>query len=91
MSPSPFNNLLYQNVQPSTESRSEVSTNESEWSDINSIAQQMGVTVAELQVDRFKVDRSKLESMVKGRRAFQYSPSQEKKKCQIYYRLLKLH
>lgn len=66
MPPSPFNNLLYQNVQPTTESRSEV-TNESEWSDINSIAQQMGVSVADLQVDRFKVDRSKLESMVKGR------------------------
>lgn len=66
MSPSPFNNLLYQNVQPTTESRSEA-TNESEWSDINSIAQQMGVSVAELQVDRFKVDRSKLESMVKGK------------------------
>lgn len=68
MSPSPFNNLLYQNVQPTAESRSEVSSNESEWSDINSIAQQMGVTVAELQVDRFKVDRSKLEIMVKGKR-----------------------
>lgn len=71
MPPSPFNNLLYQNVQPTTESRSEA-TNESEWSDINSIAQQMGVSVAELQVDRFKVDRSKLESMVKGKGNFFY-------------------
>lgn len=66
MSPSPFNNLLYQNAQPTTESRSEVSTNESEWSDINTIAQQLGVSVADLQVERFKVDRSKLENMVKG-------------------------
>lgn len=35
-------------------------------SDINSIAIQLGVSPHELAIERFKVDRQKLENMIKG-------------------------
>lgn len=50
----------------SSESRSEASSVESDWSDINSIAIQMGVSPNDLAIERFKVDRQKLENMIKG-------------------------
>lgn len=58
---------MYRNVQQSSESQSEASSSaESDWSDINSIALQMGLHPKDLCVERFKVDRQKLENMIKS-------------------------
>lgn len=58
---------MYRNVQQSSESQSEASSSaESDWSDINGIALQMGLHPKDLCVERFKVDRQKLENMIKG-------------------------
>lgn len=58
---------MYRNVQQSSESQSEASSSaESDWSDINSIALQMGLHPDDMCVERFKVDRQKLENMIKG-------------------------
>ena len=59
---------MYRNVQQSSESQSEASSSaESDWSDYNSIALQMGLHPKDLCVERFKVDRQKLENMIKGK------------------------
>ncbi|XP_031619044.1 protein bicaudal C [Contarinia nasturtii] len=61
-----LNNLMYRNVRQSSESQSEASSSaESDWSDINSIAAQMGLHPKDLCVERFKVDRNKLETLIK--------------------------
>lgn len=58
---------MYRNVQQSSESQSETSSSaESDWSDINSIALQMGLSPENVHVERFKVDRQKLENMIKS-------------------------
>lgn len=58
---------MYRNVQQSIESQSETSSSaESDWSDINSIALQLGLHPGNVHVERFKVDRQKLENMIKG-------------------------
>lgn len=58
---------MYRNVQQSIESQSETSSSaESDWSNINSIALQMGLHPESVHVERFKVDRQKLENMIKG-------------------------
>lgn len=64
----PFNKLLYQAIRPSSESQSEISSVDSDWSDIRSIALQLGVSNPdELANERFKIDRQKLENMIKGK------------------------
>lgn len=51
----------------SSESQSEASSSaESDLSDVNSIALQMGILPEELCVIRFKIDRQKLENMIKS-------------------------
>lgn len=58
---------MYRNVRQSSESQSEASSSaESDWSDINSMALQMGLNPKDLCVERFKVDRQKLENMIKS-------------------------
>lgn len=58
---------MYRNVQQSIESQSETSSSaESDWSDITSIALQMGLHPDSVSIERFKVDRQKLENMIKG-------------------------
>lgn len=58
---------MYRNVQQSSESQSETSSSaESDWSDINSIALQLGLHPKNVCVERFKVDRQKLENMIKS-------------------------
>lgn len=58
---------MYRNVQQSSESQSEASSSaESDWSDIKSIALHMGLDPEDMCVERFKVDRQKLENMIKG-------------------------
>lgn len=67
----PFNKLLYQAVRGSSDSQSEISSVDSDWSDIRGIALQLGVSDPdELTNERFKVDRQKLESMIKGKFLF---------------------
>lgn len=62
-----FNSLLYRNVQQSSESQSETSSSaESDWSDVNSFALQSGLHPDNVGVERFKVDRQKLEYMIKS-------------------------
>lgn len=63
----PFNKLLYQAGQQSSESQSEISSIGSNWSDIRSIALRLGITnEADLTNERFKIDRQKLETMIKS-------------------------
>lgn len=58
---------MYRNVQQSSESQSEASSSaESDWSDMNGIALQLGLHPKELCIERFKVDRQKLENMIKS-------------------------
>lgn len=58
---------MYRNVQQSSESQSEASSSaESDWSDVTSIALQMGWDPKDVVTERFKVDRQKLENMIKG-------------------------
>lgn len=49
-----------------SETQSEVSSADSELSDLRSIAIQLGVSVDELSVERFKIERQKLENMLSG-------------------------
>lgn len=59
---------MYRNVHQSNESQSEASSStESEMSDINSIAIKMGLNPEDICVQRFKVDRQKLENMIKSK------------------------
>lgn len=62
---SPFNKHLYPGGPPS-ESLSELSSaDSSDWSDLRTIAVQLGVSNPdELASERFKIDRQKLEIMV---------------------------
>lgn len=63
---SPLNKLLYEHTRE-FDTRSESSSSvASDWSDINSIALQLGVSPDELTNERFKIDRLKLENMIKG-------------------------
>lgn len=56
---------IYANVKRSSETQSEISSIDSDWSDIKSIAMQLGVANPdELVTQRFKVDRQKLENMI---------------------------
>lgn len=60
--------LMYRNVHQSSESQSEASSSaESELSDINSIAKQLNLDPKDICVQRFKVDRQKLENMIKSK------------------------
>lgn len=65
--------LLFEQHQyaPSSDTRSEASSVASEWSDINSnFALQLGVNKEDLKDERFKIDRQKLENMIKGKKEF---------------------
>lgn len=62
-----LNKHLYLNGGPPSESQSEISSVDSDWSDLRSIAAQLGVTnLDDLHSERFKIDRQKLEDMIKG-------------------------
>lgn len=61
---SSYNNI-YEAVRRTSESQSEISSIDSDWSDIKSIAIQLGVSNPDdLVIQRFKVDRQKLENMI---------------------------
>ncbi|XP_052864286.1 protein bicaudal C [Anopheles cruzii] len=63
---SPFNKHIFLNGGPPSETTSEISSVESDWGDLRLIAAQLGVANPdELHVERFKVDRQKLEEMIK--------------------------
>uniref|UniRef100_A0A1B0CES4 Uncharacterized protein n=1 Tax=Lutzomyia longipalpis TaxID=7200 RepID=A0A1B0CES4_LUTLO len=47
-----------------SETQSEISSADSELSDLRSIAIQLGVNVEDLVVERFKIERQKLENML---------------------------
>lgn len=50
-----------------SETQSEISSVDSDWSDIRAIALKLGVqNVDDLHTERFKVDRQKLEQLLKG-------------------------
>lgn len=58
---------MYRNVQQSSESQSEASSSaESDMSDINGVALLLGMSTKDVHVDRFRVDRQKLENMIKS-------------------------
>lgn len=65
-------NALLQKAAPSSsvatsETQSEISSADSDWSDIRAIATKLGVqNPDDLHTERFKVDRHKLENMIKG-------------------------
>lgn len=64
---SPFNKLIYESVRRQSESHSEISSVDSDWSDIKSIALQLGVANPDdLLTERFKIDRQKLENMIRS-------------------------
>lgn len=64
---SPFNKLIYESVRRHSESQSEISSVDSDWSDIKSIALQLGVANPDdLLTERFKIDRQKLENMIRS-------------------------
>lgn len=51
-----------------SETQSEISSVDSDWSDIRAIALKLGVSNPDdLHTERFKVDRQKLEQMIKGK------------------------
>ncbi|XP_053696138.1 protein bicaudal C [Sabethes cyaneus] len=64
---SPFNKHIFINGGPPSETTgSEISSVESDWGDLRLIAAQLGVANPDdLHVERFKVDRQKLEDMIK--------------------------
>lgn len=71
--PMPFNRLAYSSAMgsvpsiASSESQSDVSSIGSDWSDVKVIAERLGITdESDLKNDRFKVDRQKLENMIKS-------------------------
>lgn len=50
-----------------SETQSEISSMDSDWSDIRAIAMKLGVqNPDDLHTERFKVDRQKLEQLIKG-------------------------
>lgn len=50
-----------------SETQSEISSVDSDWSDIRAIAMKLGVkNPDDLHTERFKVDRQKLEQLIKG-------------------------
>ncbi|XP_055548937.1 protein bicaudal C [Wyeomyia smithii] len=63
----PFNKHIFINGGPPSETTgSEISSVESDWGDLRLIAAQLGVANPDdLHVERFKVDRQKLEDMIK--------------------------
>lgn len=68
---SPYNKILFESVRRPSESQSEISSVDSDWSDIKSIALKLGVANADdLISERFKVDRQKLESMIQSECVF---------------------
>lgn len=65
---SPFNKLIFESVRRTSESQSEISSVDSDWSDIKTIALQLGVqNPDELTTERFKIDRQKLETMMRSK------------------------
>lgn len=63
---SPFIKHIYSSGGPPSESTSEISSVDSDWSDLKAIAVQLGIPNSEaLITERFKVDRSKLEEMIR--------------------------
>ncbi|XP_058125914.1 protein bicaudal C homolog 1-B [Anopheles ziemanni] len=63
---SSFGRHIFLNGGPPSETTSEISSVESDWGDLRSIAAQLGVANPDdLHVERFKVDRQKLEDMIK--------------------------
>uniref|UniRef100_A0A182J0X5 Uncharacterized protein n=1 Tax=Anopheles atroparvus TaxID=41427 RepID=A0A182J0X5_ANOAO len=63
---SSFSRHIFLNGGPPSETTSEISSVESDWGDLRSIAAQLGVANPDdLHVERFKVDRQKLEDMIK--------------------------
>uniref|UniRef100_A0A182YDQ3 Uncharacterized protein n=1 Tax=Anopheles stephensi TaxID=30069 RepID=A0A182YDQ3_ANOST len=63
---SSFNKHIFLNGGPPSETTSEISSVESDWGDLRLIAAQLGVANPDdLHVERFKVDRQKLEDMIK--------------------------
>jgi len=63
-----FNKHIYPTVRTPSESQSEISSVDSDWSDLKNIAAQLGVSnVDDLATERFKVDRLKLENMIKSK------------------------
>jgi protein bicaudal C len=65
----PFNKHIYLNGGGRTpsESQSEISSVDSDWSDLRSIAAQLGVANPDdLYTERFKIDRQKLEEMIQS-------------------------
>lgn len=59
----------HSDVAPSSGAPSEISSADSDWSDIRAIALKLGVANPDdLHTERFKVDRQKLEQMLKGER-----------------------
>lgn len=62
-----FSNLMRHDVQQSSESQSEASSSVgSDFSDFHSVALQMGLPPGTAHEERFKVDRQKLENMIKS-------------------------
>ncbi|XP_053675629.1 protein bicaudal C [Anopheles nili] len=63
---SSFSKHIFLNGGPPSETTSEISSVESDWGDLRLIAAQLGVANPDdLHVERFKVDRQKLEDMIK--------------------------
>lgn len=51
----------------SSETHSEISSVHSDWSDLQTIATQLGIeNVDDLYVERFKIDRQQLSNMIQG-------------------------
>lgn len=62
-----FDKLLGPAVRCSSESQSEISSVDSEWNDKGTIAAQLGISNPDdMANERFKVDRQKLENLIKG-------------------------
>lgn len=66
-----FDKLLCPAIRCSSESQSEISSVDSEWNDKGSIAAQLGISNPDdMANERFKVDRQKLENLIKGNKFF---------------------
>lgn len=60
-------NQLFLQDDPRSDTHSEVSSAESDWSDMKSIAMQLGIAnVDDLYTERFKIDRQKLSEMIQS-------------------------
>lgn len=63
----PFNKFVHADIRRQSESQSEISSESSDWSDLKSIAVKLGINNPDDMVtERFKVDRQKLETMIKS-------------------------